>query len=134
MNICKKCGKQIISLIPEEKCYCNETYATNHTEIVYQEALNYQKSCWHMKLNTQPNLVPSHLEKSYNVLQEAISKAEKYDEKETGKKLVEKTKKKILLGEEHYEKSYHCPSCDSEFVFTPINYCPDCGQKLDWSE
>lgn len=40
MNICKKCGKQIISLIPEEKCYCNETYATNHTEIVYQEAIS----------------------------------------------------------------------------------------------
>ena len=29
---------------------------------------------------------------------------------------------------------YTCPSCDRVIGFNGMNYCPTCGQKLDWSE
>lgn len=37
-----------------------------------------------------------------------------------------------------YRDAYRCPSCKSEKVYMSeydlkYNYCPDCGQKLDWS-
>ena len=31
----------------------------------------------------------------------------------------------------HY--SHYCPSCDSYLEKEGLKYCPDCGQKLDWS-
>ena len=37
------------------------------------------------------------------------------------------------IEEDWYEKYYYyCPNCDN-LVDKP-NYCPHCGQKLDWSE
>jgi hypothetical protein len=42
----------------------------------YQDALNYQKACWNMKLNSQPNFRPTHLKRSFNVLQEALNELE----------------------------------------------------------
>ena len=33
---------------------------------------------------------------------------------------------------------YHCPSCDSQDIedvfIKKFNFCPDCGQALDWSD
>lgn len=36
-----------------------------------------------------------------------------------------------------YRDAYRCPSCKSDRVYMSeydlkYNYCPDCGQKLDW--
>lgn len=27
-----------------------------------------------------------------------------------------------------------CPCCGKAEIYSNANYCPDCGQKLDWSE
>lgn len=29
---------------------------------------------------------------------------------------------------------YECPKCGETLIERHYNYCPDCGQKLDWSE
>jgi rubrerythrin len=59
-----------------------------------------------------------------NLLQEAIDKANKYDEKETPKKSVFDADIKC---------GWFCPKCDYRLNTKYINYCPDCGQKLDGS-
>ena len=64
--------------------------------------------------------------KTLNSLQEAIDKANKYDDKETPKKF-----KKIL------DYSVVCPSCGhhlDKILGRNYDYCPTCGQKLDWSD
>ena len=33
-----------------------------------------------------------------------------------------------------YADFYDCPKCGGTFIKRWNNYCPDCGQKLDWSE
>ena len=32
--------------------------------------------------------------------------------------------------------TWECPNCGStfEFEYDRYNYCPDCGQKIDWSD
>lgn len=35
------------------------------------------------------------------------------------------------------EMTFNCPSCNLEYYVTDyedFNYCPNCGQKIDWSE
>lgn len=35
------------------------------------------------------------------------------------------------------EMTFNCPSCNLEYYVTDyedFNYCPNCGQKMDWSE
>ena len=27
-----------------------------------------------------------------------------------------------------------CPTCNRAFLFTPVNYCYNCGTEFDWSE
>lgn len=29
---------------------------------------------------------------------------------------------------------YHCPCCMKDLYIFKYNYCPDCGQKIDWSD
>ena len=29
---------------------------------------------------------------------------------------------------------YNCPKCGEAVIGRCYNYCPDCGQKLDWSD
>ena len=29
---------------------------------------------------------------------------------------------------------YKCPKCEKTIIEADYNYCPDCGQKLDWSD
>ena len=74
--------------------------------------------------------------KALNSLQEAIDKANKYDNKETPKKV-----NKEIIGYANlagmpelaiYKKT--CPICDKELSFEKYTYCPECGQKLDWSD
>lgn len=48
--------------------------------------------------------------------------------------------KPVLTAEEEedgaiYYKKILCPTCDANLQYhTQPNYCPGCGQKLDWSE
>lgn len=54
---------------------------------------------------------------------------------------MEKMKPQIKLGKEG-AKHYLCPKCEKRITSTKnfrqegrkCNYCPDCGQKLDWGE
>ena len=47
---------------------------------------------------------------------------------------LEKQVPKLVMHEKtfwHY--SHYCPSCISLLEKEGINYCPSCGQRLDWS-
>lgn len=69
---------------------------------------------------------PACARKEYKkILKEAVEKAEKWDEKETPKKIIDK---------------FQCPNCGGSFCpcdsndECPSAYCPHCGHKLDWPE
>lgn len=100
----------------------------------YQKALNYQKSMWNMKLNSQPQVTPTQLEETFGVLQEAVDKASKYDEKET-------PMKPTIIDEPSLHYIYYCPDCGATLMVDRnkhpkhlFNYCGSCSKKLDWSE
>lgn len=81
----------------------------------YQTALNLLKG-W--ARNDRNAYIPKHLENinnRANVLQE----------------LVDKAKPKKLLYSEEYISFSHCPNCKK---VVPIrgDYCPHCGQAIDW--
>lgn len=69
---------------------------------------------------------------------------EYYDKMERARtilvELVERaTDKKIkMYWEDECIRHFECPSCEYEFgedeVDRQIRYCPECGQRLDWSE
>lgn len=51
------------------------------------------------------------------------------------------TKKPHLWGDGYYNGEliidmYNCPNCNEsyELYYETYDYCPKCGQKLDWSE
>lgn len=48
------------------------------------------------------------------------------------KKLVDKDKPKMALSTEEHDLDYVC-AC-ATFVNEEMNYCPNCGQALDWME
>lgn len=81
----------------------------------------------------------------FKVLQDAVDKANKYDEKETPKKPI-----KEIVHDEYdcddrscdfeYERSI-CPSCNEDLInevedrnYEGWDYCPNCGQRLDWDD
>ena len=53
-------------------------------------------------------------------------------ERATPKKSIPRYKKIYTSDIEEYDSS-DCPSCDLNLV-DEYNFCPDCGQALDWSE
>ena len=57
-----------------------------------------------------------------------------FEDMEMAIKALEKQITKKLIT--HPNKRFHyCPSCGSYFgALVDMNYCMDCGQKLDWSE
>ena len=53
-------------------------------------------------------------------------------EEAVGKQTAEKPRKVLGI---HGNVEYECGNCgESEFINELFNYCPWCGQKLDWSE
>ena len=101
-------------------------------------------------------------EETYNVLQDAVAKAEKYDEMMKPKKVIkrvidkdyrdyveeddpaehwgqvsEEVAKKqhlVFAGMVHmHEEWLHCPTCQ-EIISVGNNRCPHCGQALEWEE
>lgn len=59
--------------------------------------------------------------------------------REEGKRLaIEKhIPKKIIYDEYGRDEGYpHCPNCNETLIndFVGVKYCPECGQKLDWTE
>ena len=91
----------------------------------YQKALDGIIECYEeleSMVGNDPNKVKEF--NNIKVLQEAVDKANKYDEKETPKKppltwecAKPKTRCKCTAGVEKYH-----------------SYCWNCGQKLDWSD
>ena len=71
-----------------------------------------------------------------NILIETCEKAEKYDKKETPKKVI-KLPYKDIYGSVWGDSTTHyyngCPVCKNN-VGIDANYCRLCGQKLDWSD
>jgi uncharacterized Zn finger protein (UPF0148 family) len=74
--------------------------------------------------------------KALNLLQEALDKAKKYDEKETPKKPISKRLYyNCHNGECDKTFIHYCPVCNFNSVEKDYaNFCPNCGQKLDWSD
>ena len=76
----------------------------------YQEALDFlQEECRTIK--------KGEAKKYVEVLQELVNKA---------------TPKEVIYGKE-YISFDHCPTC-KEVVPIHVNYCSNCGQKLDWEK
>lgn len=72
----------------------------------------------------------------YTQLDEWKDKAKKYDEKETPKKPI---RKRIYYnchnGECDKTFFYYCPVCNFHSIDKDYaNFCPNCGQKIDWSD
>lgn len=88
----------------------------------YQEALDNLKIMGDKDLYNE-----RHLEWA-KILQEAVDKANKYDEKETPKKVKIKNHGKLF----HIYES-RCPNCNEKVIWED-NRCLECGQKLDWSD
>ena len=69
-----------------------------------------------------------------NMAQNWKDKANKYDEKETPKKPI---RKRIYYncrnGECDKTFFYYCPVCNY-FSVEKCNFCPNCSQKIDWSD
>lgn len=65
--------------------------------------------------------------RNMDILQEAIDKANKYDDKETPKKVFFLNYGGYKIG------NWHCPVCD-KIVHRGEDYCINCGQKLVWSD
>ena len=84
----------------------------------YQEALK--------RLRTNEYLTSREQRKYYNLLQELV-------EKETPMK--PKSKLYGITGEGETFMYHYCPICGFYSVEKDYaNYCPNCGQKLDWSD
>lgn len=52
------------------------------------------------------------------------------------KELKYREQKKVIVyedGSDDFRTLYECPTCDERLSeFDEFNYCPYCGQKLDW--
>lgn len=60
--------------------------------------------------------------KCYNIIRKAIARNEPMKVK------------RVLICDDPRIIVYHCPNCDEELLKTDKSYCPDCGQKLEWSK
>lgn len=61
----------------------------------------------------------------FKILQEAVDKANKYDEKETPKKPdTYKRHKKLPI-------NYFCPNCQKN-LYSGQKHCDECGTQIDW--
>lgn len=89
----------------------------------YQKALDYinKSVCTLLALRSIQDIQGA---KNLHVLQEAVNKANKYDDKETPKK--------PLLTWEYAKPKTRC-KC-SAGVEKYHSYCWNCGQALDWSD
>lgn len=68
-----------------------------------------------------------------NILQEAVDKANKYEEKETPKKVVHEYMQHPTIDCDQLFDYYSCPNCSINLDHKR-SYCEDCGQALDWSD
>ena len=66
-------------------------------------------------------------EKIINKIQSLLDRLDELEAKATGKK------PSLEYPFDSIQANYHCPSC-GYMVFSDDNYCPHCGQKLDWGK
>ena len=53
-----------------------------------------------------------------------------------GEKTLKRNEPMKIDSSKHYVGLgfFKCPKCGEMFIEEHYNYCPDCGQKLDWSD
>jgi uncharacterized OB-fold protein len=66
------------------------------------------------------------------VINEALNMVENAVEKQTSKKPIEK--EIIGASATGYKYKGRCPKCSSTVSQYTGNYCPNCGQAIDWGE
>lgn len=105
----------------------------------YQEALiTVSKSCKSLAMEFSFSKICDTDKKALNILKELV-------DKETPKKVIKETIYDAYdcndrsIGFEYEIKN--CPNCNLDLVnetedrdFEDWDYCPNCGQKLDWSD
>lgn len=108
----------------------------------YQEALNKIKN----KLTTVEYLQPLQATNKSTTFQEAFERAEgiemtieREEELKTLQELVDKETPKKMTETTSYSttRACLCPICHKRWSMSnrrKYKYCPNCGQKLDWSE
>ena len=74
----------------------------------------------------------------------AVRMARDLVERDTPMKVVKEVDKKYVDAKEFYERDiYKCSNCNNVLIIDryqrledkdKINYCKECGQRLDWSE
>jgi rubredoxin len=97
----------------------------------FKEALEYY---WKVYDENNLGMLARHY---YDVLREAVDKANKHDEKETPKKVVLHYKHHLGTAWGTFVSRITCPSCNRRLKDKIPNnqlFCPRCGQKLDWSD
>ena len=61
----------------------------------------------------------------YNTLMESVDK---------GTPMKVNLENKWTTFDYYQNEWYRCPHCDYKFLEYTFKYCPDCGQRLDWSD
>ena len=89
----------------------------------YQEALDNAKDDIEYCYNDYGEDVPKERLKEIKLLQELV-------DKETAKKVKKRLK---AISPIHDIVVGTCLNCGEEDLKANCNYCPSCGQKLDWS-
>lgn len=93
----------------------------------YQEALEILCTYADGNPSSSGEFVGKMLQEANDTLQELVEKA-------TPKKAKVQT---LYVEYQEPETFVVCPICEEEFYYNDcekINYCPNCGQALDWSE
>ena len=103
----------------------------NKLDEILQPYKDFKTHCLHRGLPFQVseiNLMEKFEVMLLNYIDELQTKAKKYDDKETPKKVV-------IINHSKLGHSYatHCPNCN-EHVIWEDKRCLECGQKLDWSD
>ena len=92
----------------------------------YQEAVEYLTSLGYNRNNDYPEgsvgwEVVNSCNNVYNSLKELVDRA-------TPKKV------KMIIGTTFLSTHARCDSCNYEFAIWNENFCPNCGQAIDWSD
>ena len=90
-----------------------------------------------------PKLKEDNSELGSIIIVESVNVLEELVERDTSMKVVKEVDKKYVDAKEFYERDiYRCGSCNNVLIIDryqrledkdKINYCKECGQRLDWS-
>ena len=103
--------------------------------------------CSHTRLENWPENLEWISQRLYRTLKEEIQMERmKVEDMVKALKCVEEQLEKQIPKEPKYKKQLRdffgvatvvkgdCPCCGKAEIYSNANYCPDCGQKLDWGK